>query len=247
MANETVQAGFAMHGARSAMAAGLDYIEPQVSSLEDAVVTNPAHAFDLAKTIIESACRTILTERKVGYGNGDDLPKLFKMVARSNLPFLPASIGAQTDLQKSLEKTLNGLHTAMLGVCELRNACGFSSHGADGPRPALETVQALLAAETADAIVGFLFRVHRQDIPPPDSQEAAPEPDPPDVKDVIFEDNPAFNQYVDALQDPVKVFDESFDPSRILFALAPEAYKLYLSEYSPSDDVGVAEDRAGGE
>src|SRR5437867_10201165 len=157
---------FVMHGARAAIAGGMQHIEEQVKGIERAVDENPGLAFDLAKTLIESACRTILTERNIAFDPGDDLPKLFK-TASLNLPFLPASASGETEVRKSLAQTLSGLQTAIQGVCELRNACGFASHGADCARPALETVQALLAAETADAIVGFLHRVHQQDRNPP--------------------------------------------------------------------------------
>src|SRR5436190_2827840 len=150
---------FMMRGARDAMAAGLSHIEEQVRGLENAIVQNPALAFDLAKTLIESTCKTILTARNVAYAQIDDLPKLFKTATR-NLPLLPAGMSAEAEVRKSLAQTLNGLHTAVQGVCELRNRCGFASHGADGARPTLERSQALLAAATADTIVGFLHRVH---------------------------------------------------------------------------------------
>jgi hypothetical protein len=67
-----------MHGAREAFAAGLAHIEEQVRSIEQAVVENPALAFDLARTLVETVCRTILGERKVAYSEDDDLPRLFK-------------------------------------------------------------------------------------------------------------------------------------------------------------------------
>src|SRR2546423_922793 len=151
-----------MHGARAAMAGGLTHIEEQVKGIERAVIENPGLAFDLAKTVVESACRAILTDRKIVFDPDDDLPKLFKTVT-TNLPMLPVAASNEADARKSLVQTLNGLHTALHGVCELRNAYGFASHGTDGARPAMESVQALLAAQAADAIVGFLHRVHRQE------------------------------------------------------------------------------------
>jgi len=187
--------------------------------------------------VIESTCKTILSERKIAFGSADDLPKLFK-IATSNLPFLPVSASAEADIRKSLAQTLNGLHTAVQGVCELRNACGFASHGADSSRPVMETVQALLAAETADAIVGFLYRVHRQDRTPAGS------------KAMNYEENRKFNDYIDDAHGRVQIFEEYFDPSRILFELAPEAYRLYLAEYSPEDDADedtVKETHRGGQ
>ena len=48
------------------MAGGLAHIEEHVEGIERAVVENPGLAFDLAKTLIESTCRTVLEERSVG-------------------------------------------------------------------------------------------------------------------------------------------------------------------------------------
>jgi Abortive infection C-terminus len=212
-----------MHGARAAIAGGMLHIEEQVAGIERAVAENPGLAFDLAKTLIESACRTILTERRIGFDPGDDLPKLFK-TASQNLPFLPMSAIGEAEVRNSLAQTLNGLHTAIQGVCELRNQCGFASHGADGPRPAMESVQALLAAETADAIIGFLHRVHRQDRPSPATLVLA------------YDNNPEFNDYVDEVHERVRIFDEEFEPSRVLFELAPEPYRVYLAEFQPEQE-----------
>jgi hypothetical protein len=219
MANGVVTSPFVMHGARAAMAAGLIHIEEQVIGIEQAVTDNPGLAFDLAKTLIESACRTILRERSVGCDPDDDLPKLFKTTT-SHLPFLPASASGEATVRKSLLQTLGGLRAAVQGVCELRNACGFASHGSAGPRPVMEGVQALLAAETADAIVGFLHRVHRNDRPPQLNQP------------LRYEDNAEFNTSVDELHDPVRIFEEEFEPSRVLFEMAREPYRLYLTEFA---------------
>jgi hypothetical protein len=211
---------FAMHGARAAMTFGLAHIEEQVKGIERAVVENPGLAFDLAKTLIESACRTILTERGVAFDPNDELPKLFK-VATQQLPFLPPSASGESDARKSLVQTLSGLSTAVQGVCELRNACGFASHGSDGRRPAMETVQALLAASAADAIIGFLHRVHRQDRVPPRNPAAE------------YEENPGFNDSVDEAHGVIRIFEVEFKPSEVLFRMEPESYRIYRTEYEP--------------
>jgi len=236
MANGAFNSPFVMHGSRAAMAAGLAHIEEQVIGIEQAVNDKPGLAFDLAKTLIESACRTILRERNVAFDPGDDLPKLFKTTTYY-LPFLPASASGEAAVRKSLAQTLGGLSAAVQGVCELRNACGFASHGSDGPRPLMEGVQALLAAETADAIVGFLHRVHRNDRT---SQVNKP---------ATYEDNADFNSSVDELHELVRIFEEEFEPSRILFEMAPEPYRVYLTEFTQQsesteekqDDSGTSE------
>jgi hypothetical protein len=209
---------FAMHGARGAVAAGLEHIEQQVVALERAVSENPGLAFDLAKTLIESTCRTILAERSITYEVTDELPRLFTATSNS-LPFLPASASGSIEVRKSLAQTLNGLKTAVQGVCELRNACGFASHGSEGPRPVLESVQAMLAAEAADAIVGFFYRVHQQDR------------SPSALEGNVQERDVDFDSYVDDQFPTVQIFQEDFTASKILFELAPEPYRLYLHEY----------------
>lgn len=218
MADIATTSLFVMHGSRAAISAGLAHIEEQVTGIEQAVSNNPGLAFDLAKTLVESACRTILTERGVAFDPDDDLPKLFK-TASNHLPFLPPAASGEVEVRRSLMQTLSGLNTAVQGVCELRNACGYASHGSDGARPLMEGVQALLAAGTADAIVGFLHRVHCQNRTRPVSPQLA------------YEDNPEFNDSIDEIYERVRIFEEEFDPSRILFEMAPEPYRVYLAEF----------------
>ena len=72
---------FVMYGAREAMRGGLSHIEEQVKAIEQAVTENPGLALDLARTLIESTCKTILRERAISFASDDDLPKLFKTTA----------------------------------------------------------------------------------------------------------------------------------------------------------------------
>lgn len=111
---------FVMRGARTAAANGIPQITEQIAALERAVVENPNLAFDLAKFIVESTCKTILSERNVEFDKRDDLPKLFKAVT-TNVPMLPVGASGEAEARKKLLQTLSGLHTALQGVCELRN------------------------------------------------------------------------------------------------------------------------------
>lgn len=222
---------FQMHGARSALEDGLLHIAEQVKALERAVAENPGLAFDLARTLVESACRTILTERKQPFSEDDDLQRLFKAVT-TVLPLLPAGATADGTGRKSLLQTVNGLHTALQGVCELRNAFGFASHGSAGPRPVLEVVQATLAAQAADAIVGFLYATHRQD------QRK------PAVLPLRYEDTEEFNTSIDDEHDEVRIFDLTYRPSEVLFSVDLEAYRDALAQYRAG--ASVADSESGG-
>ena len=212
-----------MHGAREAMADSLPHIEQQVKGIEQAVIEDPSLTFDLAKTLIESICKAVLDEHLVPYKKKDDLPQLFRLVTQT-LSFLPVTASDATETRKSLEKTLTALHTAVLGICELRNHCGFASHGSGIARPALEGVQALLAAQAADTIVGFLHRVNRQDRTlPPSPLE-------------FFNENSSFNESLDETFGPFQVFEVEFHPSEVLFKLEPETYRIYLAEFDGGSD-----------
>jgi len=215
---ESRNSPFLMHSAREAIAGGLTHIEEQVQGIEKAVAENPGLVFDLAKTLVESVCRTVLRERNISYNENDDLPKLFKN-ATQTLPFLPPEASGKSEIRKSLEQTLNGLHTAIQGICELRNRCGFASHGAAEPRPPMESVQALLAAQAADAIVGFLYRVHTRDHTVSPSTR------------IRYEDNPDFNDLVDEAHEIIRIFEVEFRPSEVLFQMEPESYRIYLTEF----------------
>jgi len=230
---EPLQIHFVMHVARAAIAAGIAHIEQQVESLERAVNENPAFAFDLAKTLVESVCRTVLRDRSIPFSDDDDLPRLFKIVSQS-VPFLPATASTEAEIRKSLDKTLSGLHTAILGICELRNQCGFASHGASKQRPTLESVQAMLAAEAADTIIGFLHRVHQQ-------ERTTPTPRP------LYGDKPAFNDWVDEQYGPIRIFEIEFRPSEILFQMEPESYRVYLTEFEPESEIDVVDTGAEGQ
>lgn len=220
MAEAPATSDFAMHGARSAMSGGPSHIEKQVTAVERAVNENPGLAFDLAKTVVESACRTILSERKVPWSSNEDLPQLFRKVT-INLPLLPVAASNEADARRSLRQTLSGLHTALQGVCELRNTFGFASHGSEGPRPAMEDAQALLAAQAADAIVGFLHRMHHQERATPSSVR------------LEYDGNEVFNGHVDEANEVVRVFDLEYRPSEVLFNVDQEAYRDLLSSFEP--------------
>ena len=83
----------------------------------------------------------------------------------------------------------------------------------------MESVQALLAAEAADTIVGFLHRVHRQDRTPPSLPRA------------LYEDNPEFNESLDDAHGMIRINEVEFRPSEVLFQMEPESYRVYLAEF----------------
>jgi hypothetical protein len=198
-----------------------------------AVVENTGLAFDLAKTLIESACRTIIKERGNTFDKDDDLPKLFRAVSLM-VPFLPVALASDVAARKSLQQTLNGLNTTVQGVCELRNAFGFASHGGAEPRPSMEGVQALLVAQAADAIIGFLYRVHRQDLARPRTVS------------LDYVDNPGFNDWIDDQADPIQILGlPPYRASEVLFTVDREAYRDLLAQYKAENETDEEAEQVG--
>ena len=138
---------------------------------------------------------------------------------------------------KSLAQTLNGLHTAIQGICELRNQCGFASHGSGNPRPVMESVQAFLAAEAADAIVGFLHRVHRQDRTPPPSLRA------------MYDEHPAFNALTKTTPTAQSASSrQSSGRAMSCSRWSRRPYRVYLAEFdaeAEGAEAGAAPDVPG--
>lgn len=131
--------------------------------------------------------------------------------------------GGFAHIEEQVKGIERGLQTAILGICELRNAHGFASHASGGPRPMMEDVQALFAATAADAIVGFLHRVHRQE----QMVEVPPRSE--------FDDNHSLNAYIDEANDAVRIFDLEYRPSEVLFGVDRDAYRDVLSRFDRSE------------
>jgi hypothetical protein len=90
----------------------------------------------------------------------------------------------------------------------------------------MEGVQALLVAQAADAIIGFLYRVHRQDLTRPKA-----------VK-LEYRANPDFNEWLDEQCEPVRILAlPPYRPSDVLFNVDQEAYRDLLADYEDEDET----------
>ncbi|MGA7201662.1 MAG: abortive infection family protein [Candidatus Cybelea sp.] len=218
--NAETAGAFVMYGSRSAMELGLAHIEEQIKAIEGAVIEKPSLAIDLSKTLVESACRTVLRERGIEYDREDNLPRLFRTVCDA-LPILPVDAASEVGARRSILKAIGGMSAAVQGICELRNSYGLASHGADAPRAALGPTQAMLSAQAADSIVGFLYRVHREG-----QAQRVP---------LSFEDNVTFNDYVDDVHELIEIFGLAYRPSEVLFRIDKQAYGDQLASFADGE------------
>jgi Abortive infection C-terminus len=193
-----------------------------IELLEDAVLKDPSLAFDTAKSLIESACRTVFLERSQPCDTGWDLPKLLKETLKF-IDLVPENYDGKG--KELMQKIAGGLQTTVQTLGELRSAEGMLGHGKAANAPQLDVVHALFAARAADSVVHFVYNAHRAYPGVVNAPTAAPVPDP-------LEDDEVFNSYVDDLHGGEwNVFEVPFKPSYVLRELDPDAYRSYLTGY----------------
>jgi len=213
-----------MHGAQEILAYTADavHIERQIKAIENAVFGDPSMAFDLSRALVEGACKTILRDRGHAVPDHPKLPGLF-WETLTKLQVVPDSHAADKKLRDTLRKTAGGLHTVVQGLCELRDLQGSASHGKYADTVPLEPIQAILAARAADAIVSFLFRVHRDYLAAPKAAK------------LQYSDSAEFNAFVDESNEPVRIFSLTYTPSEVLYAVDYQAYLDLLHSFSTEE------------
>ena len=218
---------FQMVGARSAVLGGpiVEPIELQIYAIENALVSVPDFAFDLSKTLVESVCKTVLADIGQPADPKWDAPKLLK-VTTNHLSLLPRNHPNTSKTRGSVEKTIRGMLQTIQGLCELRNNFGMASHGRDVFAARLDLRQATLAAQAADTIVAFLYRIHR------DARSQTP------GERVHYEDHSDFNEAFDRAYDVIRLGELELIPSQVLFDVDLEAYKTALNEFISERDGG---------
>jgi hypothetical protein len=183
----------------------------------------PDFAFDLAKTLVETICKTILEDIGRPADPNWDAPRIMRETT-TYLSLIPRNHPAPSRTRDSIAKTLNGLHTTVRGLCELRNDFGIASHGRDGFSARLDLRQATLAAQAADTIVSFLYRIHR------DALTQTP------GSRVYYEDHADFNEAFDRDHELIRLGNLELLPSRVLFHADHEAYKAALNDHIAERD-----------
>ncbi|MDI9528339.1 MAG: abortive infection family protein [Candidatus Cloacimonadota bacterium] len=213
---------FSLHGVREVIPSGAVHLERTVNALERSLTENHGLAFDLSKSLIESACKTIIKDRGGDPTTKAELPKLASSVM-DLVCVISEDIEESSEAKGSLKKTINGLLTSIHGICELRRLFGEASHGRDAYFSQLERDHALMVAYSADVIVTYLFRLHKS---VPNSLGNAR---------ILYNNYNKFNDWIDDQNDTVKIFDYEFKPSEVLFNNDRVAYRDLLIDYMEDD------------
>ena len=217
--------GFQMVGARAAILEGpiAEHIAQQIEALEDALNDVPDLAFDLSKTLVESVCKTVLSD--IGHPP-DPNWKMLKLLKETigHFALLPPGHPNPQQGRESVTKTVRGLTQTIQGLSELRNRHGMASHGRDAYAVRLDLRQATLAAQAADTVVTFLYHIHR------DARMQKP------GARIHYEDHADFNDAFDYDNELIRLGEVELIPSRVLFLCDPEAYRAALLEFIAERD-----------
>ena len=221
----TARAPFQMVGARVAVLDSpiAEAIEQQIHTIESSLESVPDFAFDLSKTLVESVCKTVLADMGQPADPKWNAEKLLKETTNL-LALLPRNHPASARGRESLKKTIRGMLQTIQGLCELRNSYGMASHGRDAFSPRLGLRQATLAAQAADTIVSFLYRIHRDAL----MQN-------PGAR-IYYENHADFNEAFDNDNETIRVSDLGLRPSEVLFKGDPGAYKAALNDHTAEQD-----------
>ena len=145
---------FQMVGSRAAVLEGpiAGAIEQQIHAFENALESVPDFAFDLAKTLVESVCKTVLEDIGQPADPNWDAPKLLKETDQS-LALLPRNHPDPCEGARLSREDDPGTAPDDPRTLRASQRLRHGSHGRDGFSARLDLRQATLAAQAADTIV----------------------------------------------------------------------------------------------
>lgn len=132
-----------------------DFVSKQVKLMMETQSTNPTNSIGLAKELIESCCKTILSEIKICYDKNDNLNDLTKKVT-DNIQLLPYPFTKDDGIYKTIKKILGNLKQIPCGLAEIRSSYG-SGHGKEANFEGLDETCAKLAIACSTTYVTYVF------------------------------------------------------------------------------------------
>ncbi len=197
-------------------------IREQVEALEEALPEKPGVVVSFCRTIIETTCKTILTDRKAIVDSSWEAPKLLSEALK--YVNLGQPDNSDPKLKDGAQKLVRGLNSIVDGVTAIRNAHGSAAHGSDAYTPLLDGRYAEVIARSTDAVVGLLFRSHLRNA----------QRDP--LSRFKYGDHPDFDQAIDDEHETFYVYQTPLVPSEAFFHTDFAAYRTALIEFLTQED-----------
>ena len=149
------------HLKNTATAFDARHLSEQIRRIEQSINDDPALAIGTAKELVETCCKTILSERGKPITGTPDIPTLTKATLKE-LNLVPEGIHEQSRGSDVIKRLLSNLGTIGNGLAELRGLYG-TGHGKDGKSSGLSARHAKLAVGAASTLATFLFDTHQED------------------------------------------------------------------------------------
>ena len=137
-----------------------NHLAELIRRMEDSVETDPSLAIGTAKELIETCCKTILSERGKEISGTPDIPTLTKATLKE-LNLVPEEVPNAAHGADVIRRLLSNLSTVGYGLAELRNLYG-TEHGQLSSSSGLTARHAKLAVGAASTLTVFLFETHAQ-------------------------------------------------------------------------------------
>src|SRR5699024_9837826 len=132
-----------------------EYLDQKRALMYDAVEKDPTLAIGTAKELVESCCRTILSETGVGYEPKDGVGKLVGSTT-STLGVSASQFSDDIPEPETVRRLLGSLGQVANSLAELRNPYG-SGHGKEKRYKGLSSRHARLAVGAALTLVTYLW------------------------------------------------------------------------------------------
>jgi hypothetical protein len=122
----------------------------------DSSETNYNKLVDGSKALIESICKTILTDLGVEVERSIKLPALMKETLK-NMPFFT---NLERNDQENSRKIIGSMINISQSFANIRNIHGYMSHGKDVGEDFIESSLSKLCVKSANVVGGFLLETH---------------------------------------------------------------------------------------
>lgn len=209
-------------------------IEAAIEVIERAIPENPGVAFTHCRGLLESVCKTILTDRGVEVEADANSNRIMSATLKI-LKLTPEDFDSDSRVEDGVVDLVRGINQMVNGVVALRNSQGLGPHGRDALEVILDAEYAVITAHAIDSAACLLYRMHRK--------QADHDP----LTRIRFGEYPDFDAVLDGQYPDIVIEETPVQASKALCLVEPEAYRQGLMAYLafPQESFEIEEFAAG--
>lgn len=222
---------FALRGCRELLRAFPDVlpIRSAIEVIERSIPGDPGIAFTHSRGLLETVCKTILTDRGVSTAEDASSNQIMSATLKV-LKLTPTDFDGDERVEEGVVDLVRGINQMVNGVVALRNSQGLGPHGRDALEAILDAEYAIVTAQAVDSAACLLYRMHRR--------QAQHDP----LKRIRFGDYPKFDALLDEKYPDIEIEDAPIQASKALCLVEPEAYRQSLMAFLAATPEQVAQD-----